>query len=148
MSQLEALRAANVARQAEWCPDQVPDLSFRGNELAGEIGEACNVIKKLERERLGWRGSRDTVEHLAEELADGIICIDLVAERVGIDLWPAVEAMIDAPWSHRDDRCYRTLKNLRPDVAFEPYDTHHNALDDAFAQATHAERILGAMKGD
>jgi exodeoxyribonuclease VIII len=56
-------------------------------------------------------------------------------------------ANIDAPWSHRDDRCYRTLKNLRPDIEFVPYGTHHNALDDAFAQASHAERILAAMKG-
>ncbi len=93
---LSLLRRANLERQAEWCPDQTPDLSFRGNELAGEIGEACNVIKKLERERLGWRGSRDTVAHLAEELADGIICIDLIALQCGIDLWPAVVAKFNA----------------------------------------------------
>lgn len=87
---LVELRAANVARQAVWCPEQVPDLSFRGNELAGEVGEACNVIKKLERERLGWKGSRDTVAHLGEELADIIICTDLVALSAGIDLASAV----------------------------------------------------------
>lgn len=90
MLQLEALRAANIARQAEWCPDQVPDLSFRGNELAGETGEACNIIKKLERERHGWAGSRATLDQLAQELADVIICVDLVAQQTGIDLWPAV----------------------------------------------------------
>jgi NTP pyrophosphatase (non-canonical NTP hydrolase) len=55
-------------------------------ELAGEVGEACNVAKKLERERLGWAGSRDTVEHLAEELADVIICVDLVAMDFNLDL--------------------------------------------------------------
>lgn len=48
---LSKLQAANVARQDEWCPDQKPDLSFRGNEFGGECGEARNVIKKLERER-------------------------------------------------------------------------------------------------
>ena len=32
---LRDLHAANIARQAEWCPDQVPYLSFRGNELGG-----------------------------------------------------------------------------------------------------------------
>jgi NTP pyrophosphatase (non-canonical NTP hydrolase) len=52
----------------------VLSLAYKGNELAGEAGEACNVIKKLERERLGMPGSRDTVAHLAEELADVIIC--------------------------------------------------------------------------
>ena len=56
-------------------------------------------------------------------------------------------SMIDPPWSYRDDRCYRTLKSLRPDIAFEPCGATHNALDDAFAQARHAERILAAMKG-
>ena len=87
---LAELRAANVARQAEWCPEQLPDLSFRGNELAAETGEACNVIKKLERERLGWVGSRDTVEHLGEELADVVITADLVANQADIDLGAAV----------------------------------------------------------
>lgn len=84
------LRSANVARQAAWCPEQIPDLSFRGNELAGETGEVCNVIKKLERARQGWRGSRDTVEHLAEELADVVICADLIGIAAGIDLERAV----------------------------------------------------------
>ena len=96
MSQLEALRAANTARQAEWCPDQVPDLSFRGNELAGEVGEACNIIKKLERERHGWAGSRASVDQLAQELADVIICADLVAQQTGIDLWAAIISKFNA----------------------------------------------------
>lgn len=87
---LADLRDANIARQAEWCPEQTPDLSFRGNELAGETGEACNVIKKLERTRHGWRGSEDTVEHLAEELADVVITADLVAMAAEIDLDAAV----------------------------------------------------------
>jgi NTP pyrophosphatase (non-canonical NTP hydrolase) len=87
---LEALRIANVARHEEWDVDNQITLLYLGNELAGEIGEACNVIKKLERERMGIRGSRDTIEHLAEELADGIICIDLAAAYCGIDLSRAV----------------------------------------------------------
>jgi NTP pyrophosphatase (non-canonical NTP hydrolase) len=85
-----ALQAAHIARQEEWCPDQKPDLSFRGNEMAGETGEACNVIKKLERERHGWRGSRDTVEHLGEELADVVHTAVLCAISAGIDLDPYV----------------------------------------------------------
>lgn len=90
------LREANIARQAAWCPGQIPDLSFRGNELAGETGEVCNVIKKLERERFGWRGSRDTLSHLAEELADVVICADLIGIATGIDLEQAVIAKFNA----------------------------------------------------
>jgi NTP pyrophosphatase (non-canonical NTP hydrolase) len=92
------LRIANVLRQAEWCPDpdQQPDLSFRGNELAGETGEACNVIKKLERARHGWRGSLASYEDLADELADVVICADLVAWQAGVDLGAAVVRKFNA----------------------------------------------------
>ncbi|MTH65785.1 MazG-like family protein [Paracoccus shanxieyensis] len=93
---LSALQAAHAARQDEWRPDQKPDLSFRGNELGGECGEAQNVIKKLERERHGWRGSRDTVEHLGEELADVIHCAVLVAITAGIDIEAATVAKFNA----------------------------------------------------
>lgn len=93
---LRDLHAANIARQAEWCPDQVPDLSFRGNELGGECGEAQNVIKKLERERQGWRGSRATKDDLADELADLVICADLCAVTAEIDLGAAVRRKFNA----------------------------------------------------
>jgi NTP pyrophosphatase (non-canonical NTP hydrolase) len=86
----ESLREANARRQREWDADNQISLSYRGNELAGEVGEACNVIKKLDRERMGIKGSRDTVEHLAEELADVVICTDLIAMSEGIDLQDAV----------------------------------------------------------
>ena len=85
-----ALREANALRQAEWDDKSQIDLSYRGNELAGEAGEACNVIKKLERERLGIRGSRATLDELAEELADVVICADLIAMAAGVDLGEAV----------------------------------------------------------
>lgn len=85
-----ALRAANTTRQAEWDPTNAITLEYRGNELAGEVGEACNIIKKLARERLGLKGSRATKEQLADELADIVICTDLIAMDMGIDLDKAV----------------------------------------------------------
>ena len=89
-------RTANVDRQKEWDPDDKITLTYRATELAGELGEACNVIKKLERERLGIRGTRDTKEHLAEELADVIICVDLLAMSAGIDLGASVRNKFNA----------------------------------------------------
>lgn len=86
MTTFTTLRGANAARQKEWDKAGGIDPAYRANELAGETGEACNVIKKLERERLGIRGSRDTVAHLAEELADVVICVDLLAMSYSIDL--------------------------------------------------------------
>jgi exodeoxyribonuclease VIII len=50
---------------------------------------------------------------------------------------------LHAPWSHRADRCFRTLKNLFPGV--EPPEqsgTHHNALDDAMWQAEYMRLIF------
>lgn len=88
---LNKLRKANEKRQAIWCPDEIPDMMFRAVELSGEVGEACNVVKKLEREKKGWRGSRDTLEHLMEEIADVIISADLLAMATGIDLAEAVK---------------------------------------------------------
>lgn len=80
------LLEANKIRQKEWDPGSQITASYRGNELAGEVGEACNVIKKLERERLGIQGSKDTVEHLAQELADVIICVNLLAIAYDINI--------------------------------------------------------------
>lgn len=90
MPTLNTLTAANKLRQAEWDPANLLSLSFSGNELAGEIGEACNIIKKLDREMLGLPGSRSSVADLATELADGIICISIIASKLGIDLDQAV----------------------------------------------------------
>lgn len=90
------LRAANLARQKEWDQDNQISAAYRGNELPGEVGEACNVIKKLERERLGILGSRATVGELADELADVLICADLIAMHYGIDLEAAVARKFNA----------------------------------------------------
>lgn len=96
MDFLRELREANLRRQKEWDKDNSIDLSYRGNELAGEVGEACNVIKKLDREKRGIRGSRSTPEALAEELADVVICVDLIAAQFNLDLPTAVRQKFNA----------------------------------------------------
>lgn len=92
----EILRVANKLRDAEWDSGGALSLSFKGNELAGEVGELCNVIKKLERERLGLVGSRATKEQAEEELADVVICMDLIAMHLGVDLGAAVAKKFNA----------------------------------------------------
>lgn len=91
MTNCNSLRSANITRQQEWDPGSQISLAYRGNEMAGEVGEACNIIKKIARERLGLVGSRATLEQLAEELADVVICADLIAMGEGIDLDQAVK---------------------------------------------------------
>lgn len=90
MSDFGRLRAANNLRDKEWDPKGLITIGFRGLELSGEAGEASNVLKKFERERLGIRGKRATMEQLAEELADVIIAADLIAMDCGIDLRAAI----------------------------------------------------------
>lgn len=52
------------------------------------------------------------------------------------------------PWKPYNGRCYRTLKNLRPDiVAPKREGVAHNALDDAVFQANHAILLLAALRG-
>jgi exodeoxyribonuclease VIII len=46
------------------------------------------------------------------------------------------------PWKYSNDRCYRTLKALHPEIPMERDGTHHHALDDARSQALHLMRIL------
>lgn len=85
------LRNGNIERQKEWDPENKISLEYRGNEFAGEAGEVCNEVKKLARERLGIAGSRTTVEKLASEAADAVICLDLICMDAGIDLFQAVK---------------------------------------------------------
>lgn len=84
---LERLREANKARDAQWANKDRPfTVVFWANELAGEAGEACNILKKFDREFLYHvPGSRAVMPALAEEFADIIICADLLAICTGLD---------------------------------------------------------------
>lgn len=96
------LRVANIKRDEEWNPNRVLSLSFRGNELGGEVGEAQNILKKIERERIGLRGSRSDPGKLSEELADIVICVDLIAMEFGIDLEQAIREKFNKTSVERD----------------------------------------------
>lgn len=49
----------------------------------------------------------------------------------------------EPPWEFYNERCYRTIKNLKEarDVKLQRYGVHHNALDDAISQALHLRAI-------
>lgn len=89
MITIKELQNALEDRNVEWDPDSKLTLEFFAVELAGEIGEACNIIKKLMREKLGIKGSRATKQDLKDELEDVIICAALCANAAGISLNPA-----------------------------------------------------------
>lgn len=64
-------------------------LSAWGNAVAGEVGEACNIIKKIERKDMTLSEAR---EALGNELADAVTYLSILAFRAGIDLGEAVRS--------------------------------------------------------
>lgn len=88
------LREVNIQRCTRWQKPNAWSLSDWGVAMAGEAGEACNVLKKLNRVRDGMTGNSETPlqlqEQLAEELADVAIYLDLLAWQAGISLEAAV----------------------------------------------------------
>lgn len=84
------LKHANRQRAAEWKDakggDVLRDWSATdlGCALAGEVGELCNLLKKIR------RGDRVDFEAVADELADVVIYADILAQRLGIKLGAAV----------------------------------------------------------
>lgn len=91
------LRTANILRLPEFRngkgdrthPNGVSDwaLSQWSNAACGEAGEAANVVKKIERGDFTLGVARQA---LADELADAVTYLDLLALRAGIDLGDAV----------------------------------------------------------
>lgn len=93
---LHEISAANQKRAARWHPDglQSWSLSDWAVALAGEVGELCNVVKKLNRVRDGLTGNKETEAELYaalwREAADVFIYLDLFAAVAGFDMLTAV----------------------------------------------------------
>ena len=110
---LNQLRQANNRRQQEWPGYDKARDTFRMIEVAGETSEAIDALllltlsahsktgrateamKKWARHALGIAGSTATLEDVADELADAVIAIDLLASHLGIDLGQAVTGKFD-----------------------------------------------------
>ncbi len=62
---------------SEWC------LAQWSNATLGELGEAANIIKKIDRGDLTVEEARPSI---GREFADVLIYLDILAFRMGIDL--------------------------------------------------------------
>lgn len=91
---LRYLRLANIARMPKFKnrlgepANSQPDgsdwkLSAWANATLGELGEAANLIKKIER---GDYTLDEKRRELGKELADVLIYLDILAFRAGVDL--------------------------------------------------------------
>lgn len=88
MDVLQQLRMANNKRQSlydkkEW------DLPRWGNAAAGEMGELCNVIKKIDRGDFTLSEANEK-ELIANEAADVVIYLDRLCKQAGINLQNAI----------------------------------------------------------
>jgi NTP pyrophosphatase (non-canonical NTP hydrolase) len=104
----QALRAVNVARSTRWHPGGIDDwtVSDWAVAMAGEAGEVCNAVKKLNRIETDCASRNEAGRHfesaeqavaaIAAELADTLLYLDLLAARLGIDLAAAVVEKFNA----------------------------------------------------
>ena len=100
---LQEFSKVNESRCHRWHDGKPWSLSDWATAVAGELGEACNLIKKLNRLRDGVAGNEgrelDQVFLrlcLAEELADTFTYLDLLATAAGVDLAKAVAMKFNA----------------------------------------------------
>lgn len=92
------LRETSIARCLRWHPGGINEWSLSDwfTATMGELGEAANVGKKLNRIRDGIVGNTSADDevtlraHLADELADVAIYLDILAASEGIDLAQAI----------------------------------------------------------
>lgn len=102
-----SLREANVVRQAEWDTGGNIDLSYSGNELAGEAGELIEAVAY-------YLADGDDLEAVREEMADTIICCDLIALR--LDMQIDTEVFFSEPGAPAGDDA---IKDILIDIAIE-----------------------------
>lgn len=101
MSNLDfaTLREANTTRKARWhAGADVWSLADWSNAMCGEAGETANVVKKIRRHETGLGTSHNTPEldalraDLADEMADVVAYLDILASEADIDLGAAVQS--------------------------------------------------------
>lgn len=101
----QKLRHANVSRCDQWHGISTWSVMEWACAMAGEAGEACNVAKKIRRIEQGIAKRKEEttpdamkkqIAKLAEECADTLIYLDLLAASQGIDLEAAVIAKFNS----------------------------------------------------
>lgn len=99
---------AGLARSNRWHKGGITDWtpSDWAVAMAGEAGEVCNAIKKLRRVQdeianisdpdRQISSEREAAAKIGEELADTFLYLDLLAQRLGLDLAAEVIAKFNA----------------------------------------------------
>lgn len=83
---LARLRVLNMRRCREAFKHEADPWNAAewGCAIAGEAGELCNLLKKMR------RGESVPLQDVADEIADVVIYLDLLAAELGVDLGAAI----------------------------------------------------------
>jgi len=92
----------------------VLNLAFQSNALAGEVGELCNIVKKI------WRDGEtpERMQDLDEELVDIVIYLIQVIRTAGTDF--------DAAWDKKQRELRKRWYNSKPGEYNSGYDPSVN----------------------
>lgn len=93
MNVLEELKKVNEKRSIEGFKTELKDwkISEWSNAVAGEVGELCNLCKKVDRGDFITRVEKENVRNaIAKEAADIVIYLDLLCTREEINLEEAI----------------------------------------------------------
>ena len=86
----DAFRSATVARCLKWHPQGIESWSPSDwlTAVTGELGELASLLTMRNRERDGLPGNKfsPTQKQIADELADVLTYLDLLAAALGVDL--------------------------------------------------------------
>lgn len=95
-SELNLERCNNWHHINDWSPMEW------GAATAGELGELCNILKKIKRFDTGVQQNavslsrQELIEMAAEEIADVLCYLDLTATSIGVDISEAVISKFNA----------------------------------------------------
>jgi NTP pyrophosphatase (non-canonical NTP hydrolase) len=109
------------------------DLPRWGNAVAGETGELCNVIKKIDRDG----STPELLIKLRKEAADVLIYLDLLAARARFDLGQAVKEKFN-------EVSMKRLSNVFLD--YDPAQFHRNPQPGAFIRFNQPGGSVGVIE--
>lgn len=90
LNEMDVLRQLNLAnKKRESIFPNGWDLPRWGNAVAGETGELCNIIKKIDRGDFTIEEANER-ELIADEVADIVCYLDLLCQKAGVDLRKAI----------------------------------------------------------
>ena len=96
MLTFEEFASTNMSRCIRWHNPQEWTISDWAVAMAGEAGEVCNAVKKLNRVDGELRSPNgyhnnpknrtEAIDEIGKEIADTVIYCDLLAQRLGLNL--------------------------------------------------------------